>query len=702
MSLCKSSLTLGKYPMKERKFYTVKDGLPHDEALSIAVSEQGVPWASTAGGLVRFDGERFVDASPPDADGGTVFHLLFRDSIDRLWAASESALYCLCEGSWAISSIPGSVLALDEDNQGTLWASTSEALYALRGAEWTRIARMSNAATSLAAFGDGHVFAGTADGLLALDGKRPHWFHISSAASGLVSDNIRAMTVDAWGHIWAATDKGVAVYDHRQHWFVLDDRHGLPCCDCTDIRLGNDGSVYIGTSGGLVHLLEGRMKFYGYKRWLPDQKVRSIALSPVDGTVWVATPAGISRISTRSMTLEEKAVHFNEQVEHYHTRRGYVTIRLLSEEGNLGSGEVEISDNDGLWTANYAAAQSFRYAVTGEEEAKRLAWRSIEAMLKLTGITDIPGFTARAIRHRTESQFGNGRAEWHLTEDGEWEWKGETSSDEMVGHFYAYSLYYDLAADEAQKEEIRRAVKGIADHILGNGYQLIDKDGERTTWAVWGPDQLNREDKWREQRGVNSLELLSHLKAAAYMTGEAAYEEAYCELIKEHHYAMNTMRQKIEQRLSHIDDNLAFLSYVPLLRYERDPQLRSMYLMGLEHHWQHERAERTPLWNIIYGALTGRACELEAAVQSMAELPLDLIHWPVVNSHRCDLKWDEELERSGYKQLKEPLPYDEKPLSKYDSNPYLADRGNGMRAEDGTLFLHPYWMARYFGLIKEE
>ena len=55
----------------------------------------------------------------------------------------------------------------------------------------------------------------------------------------------------------------------------------------------------------------------------------------------------------------------------------------------------------------------------------------------------------------------------------------------------------------------------------------------------------------------------------------------------------------------------------------------------------------------------------------------------------------------GGKQLYEPLPYDETPMAKYDNNPFLPDGGNGMRAEDGTLFLAPYWYGRYYGLLGE-
>ncbi len=153
--------------------------------------------------------------------------------------------------------------------------------------------------------------------------------------------------------------------------------------------------------------------------------------------------------------------------------------------------------------------------------------------------------------------------------------------------------------------------------------------------------------------------------------------------------------------MTHIDDNLAFTSYVALLRYETDPDLRAIYLSSIEHHWQHERPERSPIWNATYGALTGRPWDAEAAVQSLAEMPLDLIHWRVENSHRSDIEIDPELAAEGIVQASVPLPYDERPMHKWDANPYRLDGGDGKRAEDGTVFLHPYWLARYYGLIAE-
>ena len=116
---------------------------------------------------------------------------------------------------------------------------------------------------------------------------------------------------------------------------------------------------------------------------------------------------------------------------------------------------------------------------------------------------------------------------------------------------------------------------------------------------------MNHDPKWIIERGLNSLEMLSHLKVAEHITGEARYREAISELIRRHSYHINTIRQKVlwpPEELNHSDDELAFLAYYPLLLYERDKKLREIYLSGLERSWQIERPERSPFFNFIYAA----------------------------------------------------------------------------------------------------
>ncbi|MFQ5810118.1 MAG: hypothetical protein ACE5JM_10915 [Armatimonadota bacterium] len=513
---------------------------------------------------------------------------------------------------------------------------------------------------------------------------------------------------DRWGHHYTAGSDGVTVEQGSGGRWALDRSNGLPVTPVTCVAAAPNGDVWFGGPRGAMRWTGGRFEYHASKRWLPDDRVEAIECLP-DGSARVHTPAGVSHIHCQEISLEEKAVHYEQLTDARHERFGYVTGCHLLQPGDLSQWRHNIDDNDGLWTAMYVAAESFRYAVTRSEDAKRKARRSLLAILELERQTGIPGFPARALTHRSEPDFGREReGEWQKTADGEWEWKGDTSSDEMDGHYFAWPIYYDLVADDEEKATIRATVRRVTDYIIGNGYYLIDADGKPTRWGVWAPERLNDDPRWGPERGLNSLELLTYLKVAHRITGDQKYARAARDLIENHHYALNTIEQKIlpgdfaGAEDNHSDDELAFLCYYGLLRYETDPQLRAIYLASLERSWQIERPEKCPLWNFIYGAVTGRPCDVEAAVESLQDIPLDLIKWKVTNSHRQDLQRDPEPDRAGQPQLLAPLPGRERPLHKWNGNPYCIDGGNDLEEECGTFWLLPYWMGRYHGIIAED
>src|SRR4030095_678711 len=96
--------------------------------------------------------------------------------------------------------------------------------------------------------------------------------------------------------------------------------------------------------------------------WLPDNRVT--AMAPVhDGSIWVGTPKGLAHLYYRKLTLEAKAAIYPTEWESRTRRHGYVGEMQLAKPGILDGAQQEISDNDGLRTALYIAAQSYRYAV---------------------------------------------------------------------------------------------------------------------------------------------------------------------------------------------------------------------------------------------------------------------------------------------------------------------------------------------------
>lgn len=461
--------------------------------------------------------------------------------------------------------------------------------------------------------------------------------------------------------------------------------------------------TWIGTREGAIRLSQNHqaLEYFAGERWLPADHVTGIGFD--SNATWLETSKGFARIEYRPMTLTEKSRAFVTRAQARHNRWGLTSDSQLRVPGDVSSNQTVSSDNDGLWTAMYVAAECFRYRVTGEPDARENARAGMQAIMRLEAITGIPGFPARSfIKVGVDVQPKDG--EWHDTPDKAWRWKGDTSSDEIVGHYFVYPIYYDLAADEAEKPALRGAIDRITTHILDNDYQLIDLDGKRTRWGWWGPEAI-----WENpnETGLRALHMLSHLRVALHLTGDAQhrtrYQTAYGSLVNTHKYHWLTRNQKImvPGHINHSDDELAFLSFYPLLRYETDPRLLEVYKQSLERSWQIERPERNPLWNVIYAAGTSaKAFDRAESLRTLREIPMDTIEWSVSNSRRLDVPIDPLSDRFQRRQSLIVLPYDELPMSKWNGNPYTLDGGNGGRREDdGAYFLLPYWMGRYHKLF---
>lgn len=448
-----------------------------------------------------------------------------------------------------------------------------------------------------------------------------------------------------------------------------------------------------------------RWQYFRGPRWLADDDVQNIWVQPASAAgraVWVRTRTGISKLEWRAMSLEEKAAAFDARIEARHVRHGFVADSHLTRSADFSSNQNDDNDNDGLWTAMYLGAQVYRYAVTKSPEAKARAQRAFNAIVRLETITPIKGFYARSFKSKNEPPPHGG--EWHPTPDGEWVWKGDTSSDESVGHYYAHSVYYDLVANDAEKQQIRSLVAGMTDYLMANDYDMPDLDGKPTRWGQWS-ERYYKTQEGQYEKALRSLELLSFLKVTHHITGDAKYEAAYKDRIARGYadYLLKYRRWEGESEINFSDDELAYLSYEPLLRYEKDPALRAKYLDSLSYTFSKIRTDQNPLWNYITAASGGVKMDAklkEESLQTLVRIPMDQLRWPVKNSHRQDIEWDKDLDRDGRRQLKLPVAPDERAVSKWNGNPYVPDEGgSGHSEDDGSYFLLPYWYGRMHGWV---
>jgi hypothetical protein len=542
---------------------------------------------------------------------------------------------------------------------------------------------------------------------------------------------LAAVAADRVGHLWAATDRGLVVSDGRQWWQALTRHDGVPYEAMTCLHLAANGDVWGGTKEGAWRLRGGHFRYFWGRRWLPGNKVVAIWTDP-KGRAWLDTDGGVACIQERPMTLAQKAAHFDRATQQRHNRRGFISQIYLNVPGDPSAGyRYQLSDNDGLWNAIYVGAMCFRYAATKDPAARRQARQALDALLELERLTGIAGYPARVVA--TDDELKNITTGADLQEtvrvtgekDKIWfrspvdpkVWcKGDTSSDEMVGHYFAWHVYYDLVADAAQKQQITAVVRRATDHILGHNYTLVGHTGRKTRWGIWAPELLNHDPYYTDERPLNSLEILAFLKIAGHITGEAKYARAADDLILKHHYLLNTLllRRGHQGRwpgINHSSDEMLYLLYYSYLLLEKDPDRRRVLLQSIARTWEESapdeqsiRRERSPLYNYIYGATTGRRCDAGEARQTLQDWPWDLIEWRVQNSHRDDVTLKRATSQDrNQAELDRVLPASERRLSRWNGNPFAADGGGDGRTEDdGAAWALAYWLGVHHGYLARD
>jgi hypothetical protein len=501
-----------------------------------------------------------------------------------------------------------------------------------------------------------------------------------------------------------ATDRGLAVL-RGAALTTIGGKDGLPYEDVTCLTPGFDRDFWIGTTTGAIRSTDGKYHYFGAHHWLPGDNVHDIAVH--DKTVYIATDRGIGIIEYKPFTLAKKADFFEKNVAaRGHKRLGFVHELYWLGPPDSGQFVREISDNDGGHTAHYLAALCYKFATTGDDKTRRDAVDAFEAIEWLQTITGTDGFFARSIwavdadpGQRSTQGSGGLPAKWVATKDGRWMWKGDTSSDEVNGHFYAVSLFHDLVARGDEKKRAAGHLARITKHIIDNGWVLRDVDGKPTRWGRWDPEYLLRPYGY-DSRGLNGMEAQTYVWTALNLSGDPVYRKALDQLL-DWRYETYTVRQKLTFPPENVvtwDDELAFRCFHPLLTYCDDPRLRSIYLRALDRHWEIMRMQKIPYFNFSYGGLTGNDCEAEQAVQHLREWSLDTVSHSFRNSHRADL--GVEPGYTPYAGGTRAISPREQACTWGSRSSIEFDGGRGGRGITPPVgWLEDYWMGRYYGMI---
>lgn len=485
----------------------------------------------------------------------------------------------------------------------------------------------------------------------------------------------------------------------------------LPATDITVIRRIGD-RTWFGTTAGAFAIDKEGTHYYASKRWLASDRVLDIRPG-TQGSVLILSDKGLAHIQSASVTLADKAEYYERQVRLRHIRNGFNATLVGMKNGDLTTGFFENSDNDGLWTSMYLGAEALRYAVTKSPDALRYCQESLEAMERLYTINKIPGFPSRSF----ERTGYNKEPAWRKADEEGWDWKSTTSSDEAIGHIFAFGVIAEVVDDPATKKKAIMLIDTLMSHIVSHDMYLIDWDGKPTKWGRWNPEYVNARPEIVGDRKICSSNIIAMLQTAYKFTGKAKYKDKAFELMEKYGYLKNLMTpmatvshapadaDELSKELSdgwnHSDDEMYFLGYWGLYRYALNDKLKADYKKAIIDHWEIERPEKEGAWN-IFTAMTGTdKYDLANAIWYLQKYPLDLINWRVVNSKRQDIERIPDNFRN--QTIKEVLPASELPITRHNANRFQLDGGDSGSEEysAGDIWLLPYWMGRYLGVIKE-
>lgn len=229
-------------------------------ARSLAKSKDHFIWAATASGHLLQIEEASLQAKQINFD--PISRVLV-DSKDRVWIATSTGLFVAEPGrSRRFHAVSDPLLGkqnfpdITEDNGGRIWAISDRELFRFDGSAWSLVdvsaAQLGSHLADVSADGGGVWIDGVENGAarLRIAGDKV----VSLERPRLASNEVLFIGTDRRGWIWVGEDHGLEVFDGRV-WqrYTLDNGLIWNDCDAKAFLSDSDGSVWIGTSGGLSH-----------------------------------------------------------------------------------------------------------------------------------------------------------------------------------------------------------------------------------------------------------------------------------------------------------------------------------------------------------------------------------------------------------------------------------------------------------------
>ena len=231
--------------------------------------EAGMVYLGTEGSVIYYGkfGDSIEKMERIPVDPLSNVHWLNYD-CNRVWVSSTSMIgYIDTDGSFnelRNVAFDSGIEMVTADYQGNLWVASSTLgvmkVVANNFIDITDAAGVNAGVTNAVALHDGEVYIGTETGVIVI-GKNGDV--IENELTVYVSDaRVRSIAEDNEGNIWVSTythDLGLVCYKTTGEIVSYNTDNGMPSNQIRCITIGKDGSVLVGTNGGLVVIKDGEI-----------------------------------------------------------------------------------------------------------------------------------------------------------------------------------------------------------------------------------------------------------------------------------------------------------------------------------------------------------------------------------------------------------------------------------------------------------
>ena len=266
-------------------------------------------------GIAVYDAGAWFKLDVNNSDLTTnLVHAVHADKDGNVWAGTDAGLFKLgrngrgagfrgANTSGAIGSDDIRALA-GRGSSDTIWMAHPD-----RGASnfdgassWGRF-RPDNSSLPSTAVRDifvvdetlGRVWLATSNGAALYEQSTDTWPQtLKIENSGIVSNDITAIAIDGSGRIWFGTlADGLSMTQNLQAWTNFTSQQGLGSDEVRDILAASDGTVWVATSGGVSRLTGSSFTTSNTANsGLPSNSVRALA-EDSQGRIWAATDSGV-------------------------------------------------------------------------------------------------------------------------------------------------------------------------------------------------------------------------------------------------------------------------------------------------------------------------------------------------------------------------------------------------------------------------